>query len=68
MSNRVCEKKLKLFGAVKHTLIATEVREVVASKVTKVESIFSFVLYWQKKDQLLYFFAHLMSLKIHFEV
>ena len=49
-----CE--LDIFGAVENTLIATEVREVVALKLTKVQSIFSFVLYGQKKEQFTFTF------------
>ena len=48
--------ELDKFGAVENTVIATEVREVVALKLTKVQSIFSFVLYGQKKEQLTFTF------------
>ena len=49
-----CE--LDICGAVENTLIATEVREVVALKLTKVQNIFSFVLYRQKKEQFTFTF------------
>ena len=61
--------ELDKFGAVENTVIATEVREVVALKLTKVQSIFSFVLYGQKKEQFTFiFFVHVKRLKLRFEV